>query len=231
MNTGLSFEWLMSQFDVERLGWVLVHSLWQFAVVALVAGMTVRALRGKSSGLRYGILVVAMVVAVAAPIATWVLSQDDSPSPVAGRVAVTSEHSANDTANAEADSFPVESDTEFAEIILPADLTALETRPAELVQTPAAAQPEPLWLERARMALRPWLAWIVVAWSLGVVVCSARPLFGWHVLWRLRRVGVSPVPDDVLAAMSRVSQQLGLRAAVRLLQSSLTRVPIVVGYF
>ena len=34
----------MNEF-VERLGWVLVHSLWQFALVALLAGAIVRALR------------------------------------------------------------------------------------------------------------------------------------------------------------------------------------------
>ena len=34
---------------VERLGWVLVHSLWQFALVALVAGTVVRAMRRYSA--------------------------------------------------------------------------------------------------------------------------------------------------------------------------------------
>ena len=30
---------------VERLGWVLVHSVWECALIALVAGVAVRAMR------------------------------------------------------------------------------------------------------------------------------------------------------------------------------------------
>ena len=89
----------------------------------------------------------------------------------------------------------------------------------------------PSVLERAAAGLRPWLAWIVAVWSLGVVVCSARPALGWYTLRRLRRVGVSPVSAEVMAKLRRVSKQLGLRGAVQLVQSSLARVPMVVGYF
>ena len=42
MNALLRFEWLGADAVVERLGWVLVHSLWQFAIVALLAGVAVR---------------------------------------------------------------------------------------------------------------------------------------------------------------------------------------------
>jgi hypothetical protein len=63
---------------VERLGWVLVHSLWQFALAALLAGAIVRAMRRSSSAARYGVLVVAMAVSVAAPMATWMLQPSAS---------------------------------------------------------------------------------------------------------------------------------------------------------
>ena len=63
----------MNEF-VERLGWVLVHSLWQFALMALLAGVTVRALRRRSAALRYVVLVAAMAVSVAAPVMTWMCS-------------------------------------------------------------------------------------------------------------------------------------------------------------
>jgi hypothetical protein len=64
---------------VERLGWVLVHSAWQFALVALLAGVIVRAMRRNSAATRYGVLVVAMAASVAAPVATWVLQPGDVP--------------------------------------------------------------------------------------------------------------------------------------------------------
>ena len=91
-------------------------------------------------------------------------------------------------------------------------------------------QHDPSWSEQLRAVLRPWLAWIVAGWSLGVAMCSLRPLLGWYTLRRLRRVGVSPASDEVLATLRRVSARLGLRRAVRVVQSTLARVPIVVGY-
>jgi hypothetical protein len=71
------FEWPFSETVVERLGWVLLHSLWQFGLVALLAAVAVRAIRPKSAARRYAVLVVAMAVLVAAPAATWVLQPGD----------------------------------------------------------------------------------------------------------------------------------------------------------
>jgi hypothetical protein len=64
---------------VERLGWVLVHSVWQFALIALLAGALVRALRQYSAATRYGVLVVAMAMLVATPFVTWLLMPNDVP--------------------------------------------------------------------------------------------------------------------------------------------------------
>ncbi len=58
---------------IERLGWVLVHSLWQFAVIAILAAVVARMLRRSSSMLRYPFLVFSLGLIVAAPIVTGVL--------------------------------------------------------------------------------------------------------------------------------------------------------------
>ncbi len=79
MNALLAFAWPFSTSVVERLGWVLVHSLWQFALVALVAGVAVRAMRRNSATARYGVLVSAMALLVVAPVATWMLLPSDAP--------------------------------------------------------------------------------------------------------------------------------------------------------
>ena len=64
MNVLLAFAWPISESLVERLGWVLVHSLWQFALAALLASVAVRALRRRSAATRYGVLVVALAMAL-----------------------------------------------------------------------------------------------------------------------------------------------------------------------
>src|SRR5260370_25282183 len=73
MKALLGLAWPISESMVERLGWVLVHSLWQFALVALLAGLVVRAMRRSSAAARYGVLLAAIAVLVAAPAATWML--------------------------------------------------------------------------------------------------------------------------------------------------------------
>ena len=89
MNQVLAFEWPFSELVIERLGWVLVHSFGQFALVALLAGLTVRAMRKCSATTRYGLLVVAMAVSVAAPMATWMLIEIDPwPDLLANQVAI-----------------------------------------------------------------------------------------------------------------------------------------------
>ncbi len=57
MNSLLLLAWLNPAAVVERLGWVLLHSLWQFAIVGFLAGITVSALRRSSAAIRYVALV------------------------------------------------------------------------------------------------------------------------------------------------------------------------------
>jgi len=223
MKVLLGFAWPISESVVERLGWVLVHSLWQFALAALLAGLAVRTLRRRSAATRYGVLVVALAVAVAAPVATWMLQPGNAP-----------DHSVSAATRPGTGLSPLASSPTIAGdpgIAVPSPDRPASSAPSEMTPpTPTIIQPTPSWPEQAKTVLRPWLAWIVAGWGLGVVVCSLRPLLGWHVLRRLRRVGVSPAPGEVLAALKRVSEQLGLKRAVRVLQSTLVQVPVMVGY-
>ena len=64
-------EFLTQSTWADRIGWVLVHSLWQFALVALLAIVLQRALQRRSAATRYWALLAAMFVMVAVPVATW----------------------------------------------------------------------------------------------------------------------------------------------------------------
>jgi uncharacterized protein (TIGR03435 family) len=55
---------------VARLGWTLVHFIWQGAVTAAVYGAARAALRGAVA--RYGLACAALAAMMAAPVATWV---------------------------------------------------------------------------------------------------------------------------------------------------------------
>ena len=67
----------LSAAFIERLGWVLVHSVWQFAFIALAAMVLERVMRRCSSAARYGALLLALGVMAAAPVITWLAIPDE----------------------------------------------------------------------------------------------------------------------------------------------------------
>jgi beta-lactamase regulating signal transducer with metallopeptidase domain len=71
--------------------------------------------------------------------------------------------------------------------------------------------------------------WIVLAWTLGVLSCSARVLTGWRRLVHLCR-RAEPLPPAEQAVLERLSDALGIRRAVRLLASPEIAVPATVGW-
>src|SRR5687767_12339428 len=160
MNMFLNLERLISPALVERLGWVLVHSLWQFAILAILAGVLVRALRRNSATARYNVLVITMALSVAAPVATWLLQPDGTRS---GQVA---------RSNVEVPEFKPEAEVVQAMAIAPSSeelLTAPPGKPAKITEKTAAftppitletpvlpeAAPTPGGLVRVQSALRP----------------------------------------------------------------------------
>ena len=55
----------------QRLGWTLVHSVWQFALIALSLAIGLRLLRGCSSHLRYGFMLTALFAMAVASSVTF----------------------------------------------------------------------------------------------------------------------------------------------------------------
>jgi beta-lactamase regulating signal transducer with metallopeptidase domain len=58
---------------VESVGWLLLHSLWQFTAIAMVVVIALRVVRPYSARLRYGILSAAFLGLFFGPILTWTL--------------------------------------------------------------------------------------------------------------------------------------------------------------
>ncbi|MGH7135130.1 MAG: hypothetical protein ACREHD_05275, partial [Pirellulales bacterium] len=65
---------ILAHLTVERLGWLLVHSLWQFLAIALVVRLFERTFAGrKSASLRYAAGLCGLAAITAAPVVTWFL--------------------------------------------------------------------------------------------------------------------------------------------------------------
>ena len=66
----IAWENILSQEIVQRLGWTLLHFVWQAAAVALLLAILLRVLRKTSANLRYIIACLALALVVLLPVIT-----------------------------------------------------------------------------------------------------------------------------------------------------------------
>ena len=198
-------EAFLSEQMVQSIGWMLVHFLWQGIAVGAMLWCVLKALRKSSSNVRYIAACVGLVLMVAAPVVTFVMTVSDTPVTV---VATPAEQ-------------PVMVSVEPAA----APTKTIVMTPAEPVSLPSLSIWERLtgWLEAA-------LPYCVVGWFVGVAVLSVWYLGGWCQLQKLRRIGIKAVADSVEANASLLSQRLGIRRAVQIVESALVQVPTVIGW-
>jgi beta-lactamase regulating signal transducer with metallopeptidase domain/protocatechuate 3,4-dioxygenase beta subunit len=224
-------QFLLQATWADRVGWVLIHSLWQFALAALVALAMQLALRRRAAATRYGVLLAVMVMVVSLPALTWLLLGQAGP-PNAGPAEVAGSGKSSPQLFGEdamrPSRLPRNSPLADLDDLEPAaEQTAVSQQPAE-----AASPGGPLaWWSQWNRHIRPWLPRIVLFWIAGVAVFALRPLLSWYTVRRLRTARVSPVPAAVHELLERTARKLGLGRAVEVLQSAVAKTPVVIGYF
>jgi uncharacterized protein (TIGR03435 family) len=192
---------LASQQWVERLGWTLVHFLWQGLAIAALYAAARKLIAGRvSPNTRYLLACAALAAMMAAPLitplVTWGLLRPLDPNPDAAyRIRNTS---------------PATSTTAVA--------TSTFSLPASVRATVSAVQPA------------QFLAWVVIVWIFGAAVFWVRLAGGWVVAARMRSTLVRPAPPEWQQALGKLGAQIGVSTPVRLLVSALVQVPTVVGW-
>ena len=78
--------------------------------------------------------------------------------------------------------------------------------------------------------LEAWLPFWVIAWSSGVFVLSLRLVAGWIYLRRLVTRSVRPATEVLMNILSVLKRKIKISRPVRLLESSLTSAPMVLGW-
>ena len=242
---------------VERLGWMLVHSLWQLAVVAALAAVLLRLLRNRSARMRYAMAVAMLALMAVGPVATWCLvsvepvplrmaSQTEEQTEAGREVAsvvqrpVTTEAgsvAAEDVSSGAVVAVPLVVETDTVHVPEPGSgstaTSALETSLTLTLPEPKTFSTSVLirnLIQTVARAIQPRLPILVGVWLLGVLICSIRPIWGLWIQWRLRHAGLRPVPESIQSTLNVLIQKLRLTRAVRIAESALVKVPLVVGY-
>jgi bla regulator protein blaR1 len=194
---------------VEALGWTLVHFLWQGALVALTLALARVALKRRTANLRYLASCAAMLLMLALPVITFVAL-----SSIARETQVVM------TAPSAPPNQAVKKDA------LKSELGDDSLIAGELNQSPKPTSP--WWkLRELFTGVAPWLTSL---WLAGVIVLSLRMLGGCVYARRLKSYGTGPLPVDWQLRFAELCRNIRVLRPVRLLESAIVQVPIVVGW-
>ena len=173
----IALENILSQELVQKLGWMLLHFIWQATAVALLVAVLLRILRRFSANLRYVTACLALGLIVLLPIVTMQLV------PVSSLPTENIEFKIPDTGNRS-------QTVEFQPyVIIP---------PSSVLDEPVRREPArtnyfTALKQKTAEVLEPALPHIVTGWLLGVFALSVWHLGGWTQLQRLRKKMVREV--------------------------------------
>lgn len=204
--------------DAQVVGWALLNSLWQVAVVAGVLAVLLRLVRHREPELRYGLASAALAVAVALPLMTggrvlsewrehqacWVLAEGGATYQALGEAGCLG-HGVSKVVEA-ADAPP------------PVAMSAGHRQSPGMRLRYAAA-------ERGRLLALPGGLWLVA-----VLALSGGTVLAWRRTRELRTREVRPAPARLHRLVSDLSVELSLRTPVELRTSPLVDVPTVLGW-
>ncbi|MFC6996400.1 M56 family metallopeptidase [Rufibacter roseus] len=183
---------------MHALGWTLLHSLWQGALVALLLAALLGLMHRHSAAIRYK-------VAGAGLLAMLLLA------------AVT-----------------------FYQVYEPAatggtEITTVATQHNVTTAQGLAEEPAPsLWQKvtsQGQAYFNQHLPAVVTLWLLGMLLMTLRLLGGWVYVQRLKSYRTQLVAEAWQQKAVQLGQRLGLKQAVKVAESALVQVPMVVGHF
>jgi beta-lactamase regulating signal transducer with metallopeptidase domain len=188
--------------EVHRIGWTLLHFVWQGAAVAFLFMAGRLLLRGASSQSRYLAGCAALALLCLAPVVTFWSIPVNSASPPGA-----SDHGGNILPNAPADPLVI--------------VSVVERRSAAKSPTQAAS---------AVHGFDRVLPVIVVLWTGGVLLLSLRLFCSWRKVQALVRDQGEPISAEWRDRVARLKETMRVSRPVRIIRSMAVQVPTVAGW-
>jgi beta-lactamase regulating signal transducer with metallopeptidase domain len=198
---------LLSQPVILRLGWTLVHFVWQATLVAVIVAIALRFIKKQAASLRYATSGLALVSIVVMGIVTLVQVEVSAP------MSLATQHGAL-----------IEERIEMPVAVAPAPEMPLSSADTQ------AFWSWPVFKQRCFRRIEAALPFIVVGWILGACGLSLLHLGGWARLYRIRQRLTQPVSLQLQQAGKDIAGRLGVHHAFELFESALVRVPTVIGH-
>ena len=229
-----TLEQFVSPALTRALGWTLLHSLWQGALVAAVLAGALLLLRRQRAEVRYAASAGAlgMVVALAGITFGLYFKPTSLPGTSASPGTVKTQQATLQklvvvAAPGSSAMLQARGEALVKAVRTEPSRRAANSASADGLAAPAAA---PGWLATGLRYFDNHLPLLVVAWLLGLLAMSLRMLGGLLYVQRLRRYRVRPLPAAWQERLAALAARSGLKRPVALLESALVRVPLVVGH-
>ncbi len=185
----------------QRIGLTLVHFLWQGLIIAILVGVCVRILKVHEGNNRYTAYLMAFLATILCPVVTFITidvpGETISMTLPQGAESTKPVYIASDTTSSVAD------ELSKADISSP----SMPKRSTEISFVSLH--------QRASDYLRLSLPWLLVAWTVGVLILSVRLVMGFIGVYRWRR-HLEPLPERLAQRIGSLSEKLGMKSFSRI---------------
>ncbi|KUG06724.1 M56 family metallopeptidase [Solirubrum puertoriconensis] len=192
---------LLTPALVRAVGYTILHSLWQGAVVAIALAGLLLLLRRHSPQVRYGATAAALGLVLLLAAVTFV------------RYYLTA--------------LPGASNGPVTAVVMVSDAVGAQSNAngAALL-----ADEGPLSAKTVLRYIEQHLPLLVTLWFMGLLTMTLRMLGGLAYVQRLRHYGTQPLGLAWQNRLANLAERAGLQRPVALLESSMVRVPMVIGH-
>lgn len=194
---------VFSEQFIYALGWTLIHSLWQGAFIGLLIAVAMVLLHKYSAKLRYFIYSISLLVVAGLAVVTFISSY------------------------ATFQSSDVKSN-------LPASTSGVFFNSGETTMSISGPAKESgrmkTFLISTATYCRTHIPLFVTIWLLGMLAFMLRFLGGYALVRRYKHHRTKPVRGEWEQRFARLAQRSGITQKVRLLESALIKLPMVIGY-
>ena len=212
----MNWEILAASRLVENLGWTLLHTVWQFALIAFILLLLRRVLPQISAHARYTIAVCALGLALVLPVATFLNLSGNTASDL-------SEYNISSEKNFRKIN---QKDFQGDSPLAPAS-SGTQRANADRQNIFGSIDSLQAFFDRNFSTLPPF---IVGFWIFGVALFSLRLAGGVRQLRAFKTRQISAPNPDWQERFSALCEKLKISRSVKLLQSNLVETPIVVGF-
>ena len=211
---------------IASVGWTLIQSIWQLALIAIIYGMIKFVIRQLSNSSNPRLLYFAGCAAMAAMIALPLIT-----------LGLMLKHESQKSASVSSSWLDqhVLVDSQSPTQVSKLDSSALNDTEAGIDSASAFANAFGAELPQAQaessLPSSGYLLFVVLAWSIGVCLFSVRPIAGMIHVRALCKRDNQPIAKTWQRTTTRIAERLKIKKVFQVVESACVQVPTVVGYF